>query len=137
MASATRPGILSLKPTALVRALIAYLRRSLQARYTFTTVVLSGVALVAVGGFLSYSIGSGLYTTRLDQILKDSSRAVSEVQNTFSASNASDEVGLQSLMNSIVPTLESSTTSEPRRVALLRSPGQTRLRFCRARFRST
>lgn len=107
-----------------MRAVIAYLRRSLQARYTLTTVVLSGVALIAVGGFLSYSIGSGLYTTRLDQILKDSSRAVSEVQNTFSASNASDEVGLQSLMNSIVPALESSTTSEPRRVALLRSPGQ-------------
>ncbi len=124
MAWATRPGILSLKPAALVRAVIAYLRRSLQARYTLTTVVLSGLALIAVGGFLAYSIGSGLYTTRLDQILKDSSRAVSEVQNTFSASNASDEVGLQSLMNSIVPALESSTTSEPRRVALLRSPGQ-------------
>ena len=124
MASVTRPGTTSLKPSAWIRATVAYLRRSLQARYTLTTVVLSGIALIAVGGFLSYSIGSGLYTTRLDQILKDSSRAVSEVQNTFSASNASDEVGLQSLMNSIVPTLESSTTSEPRRVALLRSPGQ-------------
>jgi two-component system sensor histidine kinase MtrB len=87
--------------------------------------MLSGAALVAVGGFLSYSIGSGLFSTRLDQVLSDSARSVSEVQNTFSASSATDEVGLQSLMNSIVPTLESSTTSEPRRVALLRSPGQS------------
>jgi two-component system sensor histidine kinase MtrB len=122
---ATKPVNPKLRFTSPIRAFVGYLQRSLQARYTFVTVALSGVALVAVGGFLSYSIGSGLFSTRLDQILSDSSRSVSEVQNTFSASSATDEVGLQSLMNSIVPTLESSTTSEPRRVALLRSPGQT------------
>jgi len=122
---ATRPVTLKLRFTSPIQALIAFLRRSLQARYTLTTVLLSGAALVAVGGFLSYSIGSGLFATRLDQVLSDSSRSVSEVQNTFAASSATDEVGLQSLMNSVVPALESSTTSEPRRVALLRSPGQT------------
>ena len=123
--SVTRPVNLKLRFTSPIQAFIAFLRRSLQARYTFLTVVLSGAALVAVGGFLSYSIGSGLFSTRLDQVLSDSSRSVSEVQNTFSASSATDEVGLQSLMNSIVPMLESSTTSEPRRVALMRSPGQS------------
>ncbi|MFY7819987.1 MAG: MtrAB system histidine kinase MtrB [Rhodoluna sp.] len=108
----------------IAKAVISYFKKSLQARYTATTVILSGVALVAVGGFLSYSIGSGLFATRLDQVVKDSARSASEVQNIFSSANATDEIGLQSIMNSIVPNLESSTTSEPRRVALLRAPGQ-------------
>lgn len=108
----------------IAQAVISYFKKSLQARYTATTVILSGVALVAVGGFLSYSIGSGLFATRLDQVVKDSARSASEVQNIFSSANATDEIGLQSIMNSIVPNLESSTTSEPRRVALLRAPGQ-------------
>ncbi len=108
----------------IAKAVISYFKKSLQARYTATTVILSGVALVAVGGFLSYSIGSGLFATRLDQVVKDSARSASEVQNIFSSASTTDEIGLQSIMNSIVPNLESSTTSEPRRVALLRAPGQ-------------
>lgn len=108
----------------IANAVISYFKKSLQARYTATTVILSGVALVAVGGFLSYSIGSGLFATRLDQVIKDSARSASEVQNIFSSASTTDEIGLQSIMNSIVPNLESSTTSEPRRVALLRTPGQ-------------
>ena len=108
----------------IAKAVISYFKKSLQARYTATTVILSGVALVAVGGFLSYSIGSGLFATRLDQVIKDSARSASEVQNIFSSASTTDEIGLQSIMNSIVPNLESSTTSEPRRVALLRAPGQ-------------
>jgi two-component system sensor histidine kinase MtrB len=108
----------------IAKAVISYFKKSLQARYTATTVILSGVALVAVGGFLAYSIGSGLFATRLDQVVKDSARSASEVQNIFSSASTTDEIGLQSIMNSIVPNLESSTTSEPRRVALLRAPGQ-------------
>ena len=108
----------------IAKAVISYFKKSLQARYTATTVILSGVALVAVGGFLAYSIGSGLFATRLDQVVKDSARSASEVQNIFSSASTTNEIGLQSIMNSIVPNLESSTTSEPRRVALLRAPGQ-------------
>ncbi len=101
------------------------LRRSLQLRYVAITIVLSGIALIAVGGFLAYSIGSGLYTTRQQQILGESERAVIDVQNTFSASGAADEVSLQTLMNSVVPDLESNISNSNRRVALLRSPGQS------------
>lgn len=103
---------------------IAFFRRSLQARYVAASVMLSSIALIAVGGFLSYSIGSGLFSTRLDQVLKDSTRAVNEVQSTFSAASSTDEATLQSLLNSVVPRLESSTSSASRQVALLRSPGQ-------------
>lgn len=99
-------------------------RRFLQVRAVFTTVVLSGLALLIVGGFLSYSIGNGLYQTRITQILAESKRGVVEVQNTFSASTVTDEIALQTLLNSVVPSLESSGTSDSRRVALLRTPGQ-------------
>jgi len=103
---------------------IGLFRRYLQVRAVFSTVVISGVALTIVGGFLSYSIGNGLYSTRQTQVLAESARAVVEVQNTFSASSVSNEVALQTLMNTIVPSIESTGTTNSRRVALLRSPGQ-------------
>ena len=103
---------------------MAYFRRSLQARWVAMTVILSGLALTAVGGFLSYSIGDGLFQTRQQQILAESKRAVVEVQNTFNASSSTDTATLQGLMNTVVPNLESKTTNASRAVALLRSPGQ-------------
>ncbi len=103
---------------------IGLFRRSLQVRAVLTTLVTSGIALAIVGGFLSYSIGNGLFATRQAQVLAESSRAVVEVQNTFSASSVSNEVALQTLMNTIVPSIESTGTTNSRKVALLRSPGQ-------------
>jgi two-component system sensor histidine kinase MtrB len=100
-------------------------RRSLQARAVFLTVVVSGVALVALGGFLSYSIGNGLYQTRLQQVLAASKQATVDTQNTFSAASVTDDVSLQTLLNSIVPKLESNSTSQTRQVALLRAAGQS------------
>lgn len=111
-------------PAKLIRRALRFFRRSLQARYVAASVVLSTIALIAVGGFLSYSIGAGLFSARLQQVLKDSTRAVTEVQSTFSTASATDEATLQSLLNSVIPALESSASSEPRQVALLRSPGQ-------------
>jgi len=103
---------------------IGLLRRNLQARAVVTTLALSSIALVVLGGFLSFGIGSGLYQTRVQQVLHESERAVIEVQNTFSASSASDEVALQSLINSVVPKLENDSTDQTRLVAMLRSPNQ-------------
>jgi two-component system sensor histidine kinase MtrB len=113
----------------LFRGLIAFFRRSLQARWVLATVVLSGMALAAVGGFLSYSIGDGLFQTRQQQIIAESKRAVVEVQNTFNASSSTDSATLQGLMNTVIPNLESKTTNASRAVALLRSPGQASGQF--------
>lgn len=101
------------------------LRRSVQARAVTTTVALSSVLLVALGGFLSFSIGNGLFEAKLEQALAESEAAVLDVQNTFAAASVSDEIALQTLMNSIVPKLEATGVSDTRRVALLRTPGQT------------
>lgn len=113
-----------MKTLGFPKSLIGILRRSIQARAVASTVVLSGVALTALGGFLSYSIGNGLFNTRLNQVLNESQRSVVQVQNTFSAANVTDEVALQTLMNSVVPSLESNTSNQDRKVALLRTPGQ-------------
>ena len=114
-----------MKTLGLPKTVIGLLRRSIQLRAMVSTVALSSVALVALGGFLSYSIGSGLFQTRQTQILNESQRAVTQVQNTFSAANVTDEVALQTLMNSVVPNLESNNGNQDRKVALLRSPGQS------------
>lgn len=100
-------------------------RRSVQARAVTTTVLVSSVLLVALGGFLSYSIGNGLFEARLAQVLAESEAAVLDVQNTFAASSVNDEVALQTLMNSVVPKLEATGIADTRRVALLRTPGQS------------
>jgi len=113
------------KTLGLPKTLIGLLRRSIQLRAVVSTVVLSGLALVALGGFLSFSIGSGLFQTRQNQVLDESQRAVVQVQSTFSAANVTDEVALQTLMNSVVPNLESNNGNKDRKVALLRSPGQS------------
>jgi two-component system sensor histidine kinase MtrB len=107
-----------------IQRAIGLLRRNLQARAVVTTIALSTIALVVLGGFLSFGIGSGLYQTRVQQVLHESERAVIEVQNTFSASSAADEVALQSLINSVVPKLENDSTDQTRLVAMLRSPNQ-------------
>ena len=101
------------------------LRRSVQARAVTTTVALSSVLLVALGGFLSFSIGNGLFEAKLEQALAESEAAVLDVQNTFAAASVSDEIALQTLMNSVVPKLEATGVSDTRRVALLRTPGQS------------
>ena len=44
------------------------------------TVLLSGFALFILGGFLSYSIGNGLFQTRLQQVLSESSRSIGQLQ---------------------------------------------------------
>ncbi len=93
------------------------------------TVVLSNLALITVGGFLSYSIGNGLYETRIQQILQESKRAAAEVQNTLSGAGNTDTVALQGLVNTVVPNLEQSTAIGSRQVALLRTPGQATAQF--------
>lgn len=111
----------------LLKRFASLLRRSLQARSVVSTVALSAVALIILGGFLSFGIGNGLFQTRVQEVLQESERAVNEVQGTFSASSATDEVALQTLMNSVVPKLENTATDQTRWVAMLREPGQQAL----------
>ncbi|MEL0316885.1 MAG: hypothetical protein VW991_03435, partial [Aquiluna sp.] len=109
--------------------MIRLLRRSLTARTVLVTVILSGLSVVAIGGFLSYSLANSFYQNRLEQVLAESERAVVSVQTTVAAASLVDETALQTLLNSVVPSLEISGGSATRQVALLRSPGQGQLQL--------
>lgn len=109
--------------------MISLLRRSLTARTVVATVLLSSFALATLGGFLSYSLANSFYQNRLTQVLSETERAVSSVQNTIAAASLTDETALQTLINSVVPSLEISGGSGTRQVALLRSPGQPQLQL--------
>lgn len=109
--------------------MIRLLRRSLTARTVLVTVILSGLSVVAIGGFLSYSLASSFYQSRLEQVLAETERAVSSVQTTIAAASLNDETALQTLLNSVVPSLEISGGTATRQVALLRSPGQGQLQL--------
>ncbi len=109
--------------------MIRLLRRSLTARTVLVTVILSGLSVVAIGGFLSYSLANSFYQNRLEQVLVESERAVGSVQTTVAAASLVDETALQTLLNSVVPSLEISGGSATRQVALLRSPGQGQLQL--------
>jgi len=108
---------------------IKLLRRSLTARTVFATVFLSALSLITLGGFLSFSLANGFYQNRLDQVLSETERAVSSVQGTIAAASLTDETTLQTLINSVVPSLEITGGSGSRQVALLRSPGQPQLQL--------
>jgi two-component system, OmpR family, sensor histidine kinase MtrB len=105
------------------------LRRSLQARTVFATVSLTLIALITLGGFLSYALADGLYRARLNQVLEETTRAVGSVKTTIAAAALSDETSLQTLLNSVVPNLEVTGLYGSRQVALLRSPGQPQLQL--------
>lgn len=109
--------------------MISLLRRSLTARTVFATVTLSAIALAALGGFLSFSLANNFFQNRLSQVLSETERAVSSVQGTVAAASLADETALQTLINSVVPSLEVAGVSGARQVALLRSPGQPQLQL--------
>jgi two-component system sensor histidine kinase MtrB len=115
--------------TKLASRVLEIFRRSIQLRYVTATVLLSGISLIAVGGFLSFSIGNGLFQTRVDQILRESQQATSDVQKTFSASGNTDSFSLQTLVNEVIPNLEQKTANGSRKVALLRSANQSTEQF--------
>ena len=109
--------------------MISLFRRSLTARAVLSTILLGGLSLVIIGGFLSFSLANSFYQNRLSQVLTETERAVDSVQTTIAASSLNDETSLQTLLNSVVPSLEISGGSAPRQVALLRSPGQGQLQL--------
>nr|WP_218869126.1 MtrAB system histidine kinase MtrB [Leifsonia psychrotolerans] len=97
-------------------------RSSLQFRTVGITVVLSGLAILLVGVYMSVSIGNDLFQSRLNQVLLDSNRATNAAQGVLDSSDAADRVQVQALMGSARTLI--SATSSSRLIAVLRVPGQ-------------
>jgi len=97
-------------------------RASLQFRTVTITVVLSGIAIVMVGVYVSISVGNDLFQSRLSQVELDSNRATSAAQGILDSSDAADRVQVQSLLASARSAISAASSS--RLVAVFRVPGQ-------------
>ncbi|MDQ1526911.1 MAG: two-component system, OmpR family, sensor histidine kinase MtrB [Microbacteriaceae bacterium] len=107
--------------------LMRFWRTSLQFRTVAITVVLSGIAVIVIGSYMSISIGNNLYDTRLAQVQSESNNATSIAQQTFDNSQATndqvvelDSVGL-AVKNNILSSVRSPGSTS---MGLLRIPGQ-------------
>ncbi len=107
---------------------LRFWRANLQFRTVAITVILSGVAVAILGTYMSISIGSNLFDSRLDQVLAESSRATVRAQEVFDSDIATTDpsrTDLESLSNTTLSNIRSTTTSPGGLgVALYRSPGQ-------------
>lgn len=97
-------------------------RRSLQLRTVAITVLLTGVAILVTGVYMALSISNDLYQSRLDEALRDSSRATTAAQSTLNASDISSADSGKNLLNTALQTVQASTSS--RLIAAYRVPGQ-------------
>ena len=107
-------------------------RSSLLFRTVAITVVLSGVAVTVIGTSIAVSIGANLTDQRREQVEAESQRATLLAQNIFDSATAtegSDQAGLEALQNEAQAAVLSSTTSPGgTSIAILRTPGQTTAR---------
>lgn len=97
-------------------------RGSLQFRTVAITLLLTALAILLTGIYMSFSIGNDLYKSRLDQALRDSARATSSAQNTLDAADVSDSAAVRHLLNDALASIGTATSS--RLVAAYRVPGQ-------------
>ncbi len=109
------------------RRIVWFWRSSLQFRTVAITVLLSGLAVIIIGSYMSISIGDNLYKTRLAQVQTEANNATSIAQQSFDNAQATgdqavelDGVGL-SVKQAVLSSVQSpgSTT-----MGLLRIPGQ-------------
>jgi two-component system sensor histidine kinase MtrB len=97
-------------------------RTSLQIRTVAITMLLTGLAILLTGMYLSYSVGDNLYQQRLDQALSDSSRATTTAQNQLNAADVTTSEAVKHLLDTALAAVQTSTSS--RLVGAYRVPGQ-------------
>lgn len=104
------------------RRLTALWRRSLQFRTVIITLGLSGLAILVIGLYISFSVASNLFQAQRDSVLEASNNATAAAQSIVDASGATDRASLQQLMGNARDSIQSiSRTSD---YALFRAPGQ-------------
>ncbi len=103
-------------------------RANLQFRTVAITVALSGLAVAVLGSYMSVSIGSNLFDSRLNQVLAESSRATNQAQDFFDSDLATADpsrTDLEFLSNTVLANIRATSTSPGGLgVAIYRSPGQ-------------
>lgn len=120
------PGILRRLEFGSMRRWPAEIRRiwrvSLQFRTVLITVLLSGIAIVSTGGYLSYSISGNLFQSRLSQVTADTYRAADSAQGYLDAATVSNRQELEAVMSTVRSAVRDASSSPL--IAIVRSPGQ-------------
>ena len=108
-----------------LRRLTRLWRGSLRIRTVAITVLLSAVAITVIGAYISTSVGSNLFTQRLNQITTEAGNATTRAQNVFTqAQELSDATDLETVEDSATNAIQATVSSGPL-LAILRSPGQS------------
>lgn len=108
-----------------MRSVATRWRRSLLFRTVASTVLLSALALLGAGAFLSNQIASGLFAERFRQVESESVRGLSEVKSIFESAATTDRASTHSLVMNTLKIVEGDGASVPRDFVLCRCPGTT------------
>jgi two-component system sensor histidine kinase MtrB len=107
--------------------LVRLWRTSLQLRTVASTVLLSALAVGIIGAYISISVGTNLFDSRLGQLLPQAERASGTVQTLFNATagqgattNTEDASG-----TAFAAVLQSNASTAGTLIAILRTPGQS------------
>ncbi len=109
-------------PRTAYESLVRSFRRSLEVRIVAVTVLLSAIAMLGTGTYMTYSIGNGLYDARVEQLTEQSARATELAQTTFDTTTASDDSALSLLQLSVIDRIGSVATNYSG-IAFLRARG--------------
>jgi two-component system sensor histidine kinase MtrB len=104
------------------RRLSTLWRRSLQFRTVIITLALSGLAILVIGLYISFSVASNLFQDQRERALEASNNATAAAQSILDSSDATDRASLQALMGSALETITSVSGSSD--VGVFREPGQ-------------
>lgn len=100
-------------------------RSSLQVRTVAITVVLSGLAVAIIGGYISLSVGNNFFDARRDLLTTTSENATLAGQRVFD--DAAEQVGPEDLdvtLQDAADAISSAASSAGTAFAILRSPGE-------------
>nr|WP_183513059.1 MtrAB system histidine kinase MtrB [Paeniglutamicibacter cryotolerans] len=106
-----------------MRSVATRWRRSLLFRTVASTVLLSALALLGAGAFLSNQIASGLFAERFRQVESESVRGLSEVKSIFESAATTDRASTHSLVMNTLKIVEGDGASVPRDFVLVPLPG--------------
>ncbi len=104
-------------------------RTSLQFRTVLVTLLIAFIALVGVGAYLSSQIANGLFQERLQQAKQESSRGISQVQESFDNAQLSDVPAASTYVRDTLKLLEVGGADDTRRYLMVLVPGQNNSLF--------
>jgi len=99
-------------------------RGSLRIRTVAITVLLSAIAITAIGAYISTSVSSNLFQQRLQQVTTQAGRATTSAQTVFTQTqDLSDSTDFESAEDNATSAIQ-ATVSSATLIAILRAPDQ-------------